>query len=139
MTPRIMAEDFSRLLTISKSDLLVAKTLLEARAPGIRQEEICLHCHAAAEKALKAVAYLTGYEPPRTHRIRILIEHIESNSGMKVPVASQDPESFAFLDAYSSVARYEDLLPKADYTVAESAYVLVERLVSAIESKYVQA
>ena len=133
MSPQVMIDDFKRLMQIAQSDLLVADTLLKAGIPEIRQEEICLHCHAALEKALKGVAFLMGFEPPHTHRLAILSQHIVKNGGAPRLPKDFDVSNFVFLDAYSSVARYENLLPKAENEVAKMAYEKVKEVWNEIE------
>ena len=139
MSPKAMHDDFRRLFSISKSDLLVAEILLKAANPGIRQEEICLHCHAAMEKALKAISFLNGYEPPFTHRLSVLFEHIIKNNGKDMLPPNFDINKFSFLDAYSSVARYEDLLPKNMNQVAQAIFIDVKAIINEIETINLQS
>ena len=134
MTPVPMVADFKRLLRIAHSDLAAANALLQSSDPRIRQEEICLHCHAAMEKVLKGIGYLHGYDPPFTHRLASLAEHVIKNVGAHALPPTFDGNSFSYLDAYSALARYEDLLPTVDRRVAQEAFEAVAKAINELEA-----
>lgn len=138
MNPTPMPEDYRRLMRIARSDLAAADALLRVVDSRIRQEEICLHCHAALEKALKAIAFHYGFEPPFTHRLASLAEHLRVNVGNGSLPEGFDGSAFSYLDAYSAVARYEDLLPSADRDVASKALASVKEAVDALEAHTIQ-
>lgn len=49
-----------------------------------------------------------------------------------------DGSAFSYLDAYSAVARYEDLLPSADRDVAKKAFAAVKEAIDALEAHALQ-
>jgi HEPN domain-containing protein len=86
-------------IKFAEDDLEAARFLL--RMPERKLEIICYHCQQCAEKALKGLYALKGWEIPRTHDFRILA------SGLRSMHDFSDRDSvLALLQPFAIAVRY---------------------------------
>jgi len=89
-------------LRYAHSDLVLAET---PPPTGVLLELLCYHAQQAAEKALKAaLLHLTREEPPYTHSLRRLQQHLEQASAPRPLPLSK--EAAARLTTYAILSRY---------------------------------
>jgi len=109
-------------IKFAEDDLEAARFLL--RMPERKLEIICYHCQQCAEKALKGLYALKGWEIPRTHDFRILA------SGLKPMHDFSDQDSvLALLQPFAIAVRYPyeiELLPGDEEKAITAAEMFLE-------------
>ncbi|NWG31092.1 MAG: HEPN domain-containing protein [Rhodocyclaceae bacterium] len=100
MTPQL--EEAMRLLRMAKRDHAAFAVL--TNAPGVDQATVCFHAQQAAEKAIKAVMCLRGFEYRRTHDLEELAGML-IDRGETLPVDLMDLRR---LTPYAVEFRYDD-------------------------------
>lgn len=95
------SDEARRLLAKAAEDEYVLDRLMDdTKAP---EAMIGFHAQQAAEKLLKAVLFLAGAVPPRTHNLTQLLELADA-SGLKLP---PNTETLRWLTPYAVLYRYE--------------------------------
>ena len=84
-------------------DLAVLDRLLDD--PAIDDETLGYHAQQAAEKLIKALLALHGYDYPRSHNIGLLLDLLASH-GMSLPDGF---EAVQTITPFGTVFRYDDL------------------------------
>lgn len=117
-------DEARRWLRFAEEDLKVASWALEE---GI-YTQVCFHAQQCAEKAIKGLIVYQGRVPPKTHRLLILIDHLDSYPFRRTR------EEIGLLDLFYIPARYPDALPGMlpqgypDLSIAQQALSIAEAI-----------
>lgn len=117
----------------AESDLRAVTVLLE----GGQYAQACFAAQQASEKALKALAFLKGYDIVKSHSLLTIAEDLQINGSLKT-FASK-------LDIYYITSRNPDALPdhgvpaeKFDLTLTEEARSMAEAFIAKVKESIAQ-
>jgi HEPN domain-containing protein len=122
-------DEVKRWLDFSESDLIAAKTLLNATSNHSRQ--VCYLSQQAAEKALKAVLIYTQTVFPFTHDLDRLRECIPN--GWRIKIAYPNLYS---LTIWAVESRYPGDMPEITTTDAQDSILMAEGIFQLINEEF---